>query len=179
MPFTVWCNDRLVGESELDYIANTADHQMGDFAATEYGEQLIPRLMEPRMAIMARASADEIRAAESRREALQLELRGPDGAVIPAMHIEITDTEWLLSLAGDIEGDWQADAAISEAELLDELLPHDDDDAERIHADPPPWIDDESDELDEFDVPDVELGGDDGRPPREFPRYQLQVLFER
>ena len=27
----------------------------------------------------------------------------------------------------------------------------DDDDAERIHADPPPWIDDESDELDELD----------------------------
>lgn len=179
MPFTVWCNDRLVGESDLDYIANTAEHQMGDFTATEYGEEIIPRLMEPRMAIMSRASVAEIRAAESRRQALPLELRGPDGAVIPATLIEITDTEWLLSLAADVEDDWRSDLESARAELLDELVPHDDDDAERIHADPPPWVDEESDELDEFDVPDVELGGDDGRPPREFPRYQLQVLFER
>jgi hypothetical protein len=177
VPYTVWCNDRLVGESDLDYIANTDEHKMGDFAPTEFGEELIPILMAPRKAMMAhepRASVDELFA---RREAIPLTLRAPDGSVLPAQLIEITDTEWLLSLVPDIEDDWQADLALAEAELREELAPsNDDDESEQISADPPPWIDDEDEDLDEFDVPDVELGDD--RPPREFPRYQLQVLFD-
>jgi len=175
VPYTVWCNDRLVGESELDYIANTDEHMMGDFAATAFGEELIPVLMAPRKAMMAHESRDRIDAAFARREAIPLELRDPAGTVVPGGLIEITDTRWLLSLATRIEDDWQADLAIAEAELREELAPSEDDDSEQISADPPPWIDDEDDELDEFDVPDVEIGG---RPPREFPRYQLQVLFD-
>ena len=177
MLYTVWCNDRLLGESELDYIANTEKHKMGDFHATPHGEELIPVLMAPRKALMARESMASVEAAHARREALRLELRGPDGQVIPAHHIEITDTEWLLSLVPHIEDDWQADLSLAEAELREELSPGDEDDSEQISADPPPWIDDEDEDLDEFDVPDVELG-DDHRPPRDFPRYQLQVLFE-
>ena len=176
MPYTVWCNDRLVGESALDYIANTDEHKMGDFTATAYGEELIPVLMAPRRAVMAHEPMASIVQAHARRDALRLELRGSDGCVIPAEHIEITDTDWLLSLVPNLEDDWQADLAMAEAELRDELAPSDDDDFEQISADPPPWIDDDEDDLDEFDVPDVELS-DDGRPPREFPRYQIQVMF--
>jgi hypothetical protein len=175
VPYTVWCNDRLVGESDLDYIANTDEHMMGDFAATPYGEELIPILMGPRKAMMARASRESIVAAMARREANPLQLRDPAGAVVPSALIEITDTEWLMSLATRIEDDWQADLALAEAELSEELAPSEDDDSEQISAEPPPWMDDEDDDLDEFDVPDLELGD---RPPREFPRYQLQVLFD-
>jgi hypothetical protein len=175
VPYTVWCNDRLVGESDLDYIANTDEHKMGDFAATEFGEELIPILMAPRKAMMARESRDSVDELFIRREAIRLVLRDPSGAIVPSEHIEITDTEWLMSLVPDIEDDWQADLALAEAELREELAPSDDDDSEQIAADPPPWIDDEEEDLDEFDVPDVELGND--RPPREFPRYQVQVLF--
>ena len=175
MPYTVWCNDRLVGESDLDYIANTDDHKMGDFAATEYGEELIPVLMAPRKAMMAHEPDDSVDALFTRREAIPLVLRDPTGAVVPASHIEITDTEWLISLVPDIEDDWQTDLALAEADLREELAPSDDDGSEQISADPPPWVDDEEEDLDEFDVPDVEISDD--RPPREFPRYQLQVLF--
>lgn len=156
MPYSVWCNDRLVGESELDYIANTDDHKMGDFAASAFGEELIPILMAPRKAMMARASRAEILRAQARREEIPLQLRGPDGAVVPAAHIEITDSAWLLEIA--------------------ETHVPDDGEFERIDSDPPPWIEDESDELDEFDVPDVEL--DSEAAPEDFPRYQLQVLFD-
>jgi hypothetical protein len=175
VPYTVWCNDRLVGESDLDYIANTDEHMMGDFVATEFGEELIPILMAPRKAMMAREPMASVESLFERRQGIPLVLRDPAGAVMPAELIEITDTEWLLSLAPDIEDDWQADLALAEAELREELAPSDDDGSEQISADPPPWIDDEDEDLDEFDVPDVELA-DDG-PPREFPRYQLQVLF--
>ena len=57
MPYTVWCNDRLVGESDLDYIANSDDHWTGDFVPTPYGEQIIPILMGPRKAIVAHDDA--------------------------------------------------------------------------------------------------------------------------
>lgn len=176
MPYTVWCNDRLVGESDLDYIANTDEHWMGDFAPTPYGEQIIPVLMGPRTAMLARDDAGPAEAS-ARAIALPLELRAPDGSLVPGADVHITDTEWLLSLAGNIEDEWQADVAMAEAELREELAPSEDDDSEQISADPPPWIDDDADDdLDEFDVPDLELGDD--RPPREFPRYQVQVLFD-
>ena len=174
MPYTVWCNDRLVGESDFDYIANTDEHWMGDFAPTPYGEQIIPILMGPRKATMARDDSG-LSEATARASELPLELRAPDGSLVPGADVHITDTEWLLSLAGSIEDDWQSDLALAAAELREEFEPTEDDESEQISAEPPPWIDDEDDDLDEFDVPDLELGDD--RPPREFPRYQVQVLF--
>lgn len=175
MPYTVWCNDRLVGESSLDYVANDDQHKMGDFVATPYGEELVQLLMAPRKALMAREPDERVDELFARRQSIPLQLRAPDGSLVPAAHIEITDTEWLLSLVPGIEDDWQADLAIAEAELREEFGSPDDD-SEQISADPPPWIDDEDGDLDEFDVPEVELGSE--QPPREFPRYQLQVLFD-
>ena len=174
MPYTVWCNDRLVGESDLDYIASSDEHWMGDFVPTPYGEQIIPILMGPRQAIVA-SDAAALQDAGAPAPQLPLQLRAPDGSLVAGADVHITDTEWLLSLSVPHEDEWQADLALAEAELREELDPSEDDDSEQISADPPPWIDEEDDELDEFDVPDLELG--EGLPPREFPRYQLQVVF--
>ena len=177
VPYTVWCNDRLVGETDLDYIANTSELKFGDFDATEYGEQIIPVLMAPRQAVCAQASMDEIRSLFSRREQIALELRAPAGRVIPTDYIEITDLEWLLSLGRDFEDDWQADMELAEAELSDELEPPVDDEGERLDALPPEWITEEADDVfDEFDTPDLEFE-DPGAPPPEFPRYQIQVAI--
>ena len=173
MPYTVWCDDRLVGESALDYIANTDDHWMGDFVATPFGEEIIPIMMAPRVAMLAREDDARIQEAQRRRDELALELRGPDGVLIPTQLIEITDTRWLLEIS-ESRG-WGLDS--DDSELRDELEVSDDGGFERIDADPPPWLDEEDDELDEFDVPDVEFEGGSVEPPPDFPRYQLQVLF--
>lgn len=175
MPFTVWCNDRLVGETDLDYLANTSEHKTGDFAATEYGEQLIPILMAPRKALCAHQPMELIERLYSRREELRLELRAPDGRVIPTNYIEITDLEWLVSLVPPDMEDWRADLELAEAELALELEPPEDEEGERLDVIPPEWLDDDEDpQFDEFDVPDLERE-DPNAPPPEFPRYQIQV----
>jgi hypothetical protein len=178
VPYSVWCNDRLVGETDLDYIANTSEHKMGDFEASEYGEQLIPVLMAPRKAVCAHAPMEVIERLYTTREQVKLELRASDGRVIPTDHIEITDLEWLLSLAGDIEDDWQSDLAMAEAELAMELEPPEDEEGEQLDVIPPEWLDDEDEDalFDEFDVPDIELE-DPNAPPPNFPRYQIQVTI--
>lgn len=181
MPYTVWSNDRLVGESALDYIANTSEHKMGDFAATEYGERIIPILMAPRKAVCSRATLEEVEALYTRRETIPLELRAPDGRVIPTDHIEITDLEWLVSLVPPepLEDDWRADVELAEFELREQFEPE-----ERANALmdllPPEWLQEEHDPLrlfDEFDIPDIEFGEEDdpNAPPPVYPRYQLQV----
>jgi hypothetical protein len=183
VPYTVWSNDRLVGESALDYLANTSQHKMGDFTATEYGEQLIPILMAPRKAVCAHAELEQVELLYTRRETIPLELRGPDGRVIPTDHIEITDLEWLLSLtpvAPQSDDTWESDVELAESEFIEELQPEDE------HRDvlkdllPPEWTEPAQDPLrfDEFDIPDLEFGeivDDPNAPPPEFPRYQIQV----
>jgi len=177
--YTVWHNDRLVGESDLDYVANTSELKFGDFTATEYGESLIRVLMAPRQAVCARASLAEIEALYSRRQTIQLELRAPDGRVIPTDNIEITDLDWLVTLGADSPDDWQADLELARADLHEELLAGDDDESERIDVLPPEWLNDDHDEpdFDEFDVPDLEFSDQD-MAPQEFPRYQIQVRIQ-
>ena len=186
MPYTVWSNDRLVGESDLDYVASNSQHKIGDFTATEFGEKIIPVLMAPRKAVCAHASLEEIELLYDRRETIPLELRAPDGHVIPTSHIEITDLEWLMSLATPIESmpdDWQADMELAEMELHGELAPEDEFRDEIAELLPPEWLQEQSDPLrfDEFDIPDIEFGQveESEGPPPEYPRYQIQVEISK
>lgn len=185
MPYTVWSNDRLVGESELDYVANNSQHKMGDFTATEFGEQIIPVLMAPRKAVCAHASLEEIELLYDRRETVPLELRAPDGRVISTEYIEITDLEWLMSLAGPLEStpdDWQADMELAAMELQGELAPDEEFRDELADLLPPEWLQMQSDpsRFDEFDIPDIEFADveETEGPPPEYPRYQLQVQIK-
>ena len=177
MPYTVWSNDRLIGESDLDYIANTSQVKFGDFSATEFGEQIITLRMAPRKAVCAHASLDEVEALHKQRESIPLELRAPDGRVIPTDDIEITDLDWLLTLAPlhPVEDDWQGDLEMAEFELREELEPEDRFQDPLRELLPPEWLDQEDEPaFDEFDIPDVEFGEEDAPPPN-FPRYQIQV----
>lgn len=182
MPYTVWSNDRLVGESDLDYVASNSQHKIGDFAATEFGEQIIPVLMAPRKATCAHASLEEIELLYDRRETIPLQLRAPDGRVIPTDHIEITDLEWLMSLATPLDSvpdDWQADLELADIELADALAPDEAFRDQLAELLPPEWLQQQSDPLrfDEFDIPDIEFGQveEPEGPPPEYPRYQIQV----
>jgi hypothetical protein len=179
MPYTVWSHGRLLGESALDYQRVFPRHRMGDFFPTEAGEKVMPiatgvskagvdlvrSLSGAPPGSPARAHLREtseyadLASAEDHYDALALELRGPDGCVIPTEWIDLRDTEFLLGFAGD-----EADA--SSLELDFSSLGEDD------FGDPPPHFD---------EAPDFELDFDDDdapwRPELVFPRYQLQVML--
>lgn len=174
-PFTVWSEGELVGETHLDYVANTSEVKFGDFAATEFGERVIAIRMAPRKALCAHAPSKEVEALHACRESVSLELRAPDGRNVPTEDIEITDLEWLISLAPtqDVEESWEDDLRLSEFELADELQPEPpfrDELAELFPPDPA--------DLEDVSWPDdygeaSELSADSPLP--EFPRYQIQV----
>jgi hypothetical protein len=179
-PFTVWSGGELVGETHLDYLANTSEVKFGDFTATELGERIIAIRMSPRKALCAHAPWKEIQALHACREAVPLELRAPDGREIPTEDIEITDLEWLASLrhvGGDDES-WEDDLRFAEADLMEELQSEPlfrDELMELLPANSAEF----ADELltDDLWTDDCAEPTDDNAdsPPVEFPRYQIQV----
>lgn len=173
--FSIWSEGELVGETRLDYVANTSEVKLGDFTATEYGERFIAIRMAVRKALMTGASHQEIVTLQACRDAATLVLKAPDGHAVTTDDIEITDLEWLISLAPLEPPDesWEDDVRSSEMELREELQPDTlvlDELAELIHpslfgADEELWSAEE-----EFSW-ESELN----EPLADFPRYQIQV----
>ena len=148
MPYTLWSRGRLFGESELDYARVFHRHRTGDFYPTTIGAKLMPvatgvsaagvdlaKLMpgspvdsdkgEPPIGLLELRQTSEyadFAAAQNHCDALALELRGPDGSVIPTEWIDVRDTEFLLSLAcqDDLDMD-DADRVFSD-DVDDELF---------------------------------------------------------
>lgn len=118
MPYTLWSRDRLLGETELDYVRCFEKHRMGGFHPTEMGEKLMPVITGVAKATLNLARsissesdssatdtteyADTV-AAQAHYDALELELRGPDGAVIPTEWIDVRDLEFLEALVDERE----------------------------------------------------------------------------
>lgn len=138
MSYTLWSRGRLLGSTELGYAYKPHRSRMGDFVPTELGEKLMPIAagLSPAVMELARVSRamdrpdsntavpaeerlDRLRrttewadyaAAEAQSEALDLELRGPDGPVIATEWIGIRDTQFPLSLDGDpFSDDWSSE----------------------------------------------------------------------
>jgi hypothetical protein len=132
MRYTLWSRGRLLGHAELSYVRVMPKFRIGDFFPNPAGEKLMPIAtgLSPAMMELARASREaregsetgarpraserlellrqttehaDFAAAEAHISALELELRGPDGSVIPTESIGIKDTHFLLSLASDDE----------------------------------------------------------------------------
>ena len=184
MPYTLWSHGRLLGESELDYRPLFARHRMGDFHPTDVGSRLMPiatglspagielsrrirrssgvQLFDD--AVRRTSEYADLAAAADYCEALALELRGPDGSLIPTEWIDVRDLEFLASLV--IEDDLEIGER--NAESVDEL---DNDFSES-------W-----DEL--LGGPDYDAhvfgreleNDDDWRTAEPPPRYQLQVML--
>ena len=184
MPYTLWSHGRLLGESELDYRRVFARHRMGDFHPTEVGWCLMPIATGVSPAgvelsrKITRSSAlglfDEavrrtseyadFAAAADHCEALELELRAPDGSVIPTEWIDVRDLEFLTSLVveedletGEGNAETLGDLEGESSESWEELLGGLDYDGE-VFA--PERADD-----------------DDWRTAQPHPRYQLQVML--
>ncbi|MEX2179048.1 MAG: hypothetical protein WD801_10080 [Gemmatimonadaceae bacterium] len=93
-------------------------------------------------------------------ESLELELRGPDGSVIPTESIGLQDTEYLLALASEADPNdtWESDLEPPLDPELEAAIDHD----ERLINE---WFS-------QATVPEWEE--DDAGPPA-FPRYQIMV----
>lgn len=169
MPFTLWSRGRKLGETELDYVRCFEKHRMGDFHPTEQGEKLMPVITGVAKALHNLARSTEGRedtgaaeyadtsAAQVHFDALGLELRGPDGSVVPTEWIDVRDTEFLLSLVEEHEREEDIFGASEDDEVDPELeaaIEHDLALIEESHANPP-----EDESWDE----------------RPFPRFQIQV----
>ncbi len=162
MPYTLWSKGRLLGHTDLGFIANTETTKMGWFHPTEIGERIMGVMTEPSRVILGyskemgkEALATDLAAAGDRIEALELELRSPEGNALAVKDIGINDTERLMALASDCldeeeETDFTATLDEIEADVLHdlEILRFDDGDADE------PW-----------------------EEPEPFPRYQILVFL--
>jgi hypothetical protein len=180
--YTVWSRERLVGESDLGYVRWNARFRSGDFFPTPFGETVIALMMESSIALTElekvmreyptgemdlndprwRTANADIEAAENRSEALALELRDANGAVIPTEYVSIRDTYLILQMSEEREALNERHADIFGEEMLDPELEAD------IEHDLALF---ESDDF--FDDFDSEPWRPDGEP--ELPRYQIHV----
>jgi hypothetical protein len=175
LPYTLWSRDRLLGHSDLGYVRDFERHRMGDFFPSELGEKLMPVLTG-----VTRACADvpqtrelaDVAEAVTHVESLELELRGPDGAVIPTEWIGVRDVELVLSEVSEVD----------EMDDLDEIDPMraDEADMELLRS-----VQHDMEIIDEMIERNAAASRAAGIPVREeweeppYPRYQIQVgLFD-
>jgi hypothetical protein len=170
--FTLWSHGQLLGESALDYVRVISDLRSGDLHLTTMGLTLIDRLAQThadayysarRLHSEQATEADLVADSAAERDqydSLALELRAPDGRVIPTEDIYIRDTAF--NLAIDEERDDNEEESLTDLTLIDVLRPEDLETFEAqlidLAEDPPPWVSDEQ--------------------PQEPVRFQLYVRLE-
>jgi hypothetical protein len=123
MTYTVWSRGRLLGHTSLGYPPSLPWIRAGDFAPTPIGASLLPVLTGMGPALEALAAVLDANLPDGRAvpgipnalrltteyadvlslsdqlEHLALQLREPDGAIVPTAAIGIQDSEHLLALA--------------------------------------------------------------------------------
>jgi hypothetical protein len=105
MQYTLWSKDRLLGETDLGFIYRENGFRCGWFHPTPLGERLMPAATGVAPAMRAEYSIGpdatlqaDILAAVDAEEALELELRRPDGKRIETEYVWVVDTHYLLSI---------------------------------------------------------------------------------
>lgn len=150
MAYTLWSHGELLGQSALDYVRALPNYRTGDLEVTAKGLVVFERISQTHADgyyVMKRAnesvargvpdaSADEALYADmaseaDQYEALALELRGPDGTVIPTEEIWVRDTEFLMSIADESDEEKAPLSAEDEA-AVQELIAE-------FEEDHPPW----------------------------------------
>ena len=106
MSYTLWSLGRLLGETDFGFLSSEERQRRGWLIPTKEGEPLVEiaagvsAAMETALtAFDIEEAAADIAAAVDRRDALELELHGPDGEVIPVERLTVRDTVVLMSVA--------------------------------------------------------------------------------
>ena len=106
MQYTLWSRNRLLGETDLGFVYRENGFRCGWLHPNALGERLMPAAtgVPPAMRAEFTVGPDatlhaDILAAVDAEEALQLEVRGPDGKRIETEEVWVVDTHYLMSLA--------------------------------------------------------------------------------
>lgn len=159
MRYTLWSRDRLLGETDLDFIYREHGFRCGWLHPSELGERLLPSAtgVPPALRTLYSIGPDptaraDVAAAVDLEAAFELQLRRPCGAVVATESIAVIDTHYLLAIGA------------SDDELCDEDSLDVQEDAQRdmpLEA----W----SSDGDEVNVQTFSMEESD------LPRYQIQV----
>lgn len=159
--YTLWSRGRLLGQTDLGFVYRAHGFRSGWFYPTPAGERLMPAAtaVAPALRLLHILGDDptvraDFRAAVDREQALELQLRGPNGAVIATESVGIADTHYLRSIA-----------ALTLQELESDELDT---------GDGVPGADASFDELEAFDPPTSV--DEEGEEP-DHPRFQIQILL--
>jgi hypothetical protein len=181
VPYTVWSQGRLIGETDLGFVRIIDQFRSGWFHPNADGERAMPVIAAPLPAMRAFLHRDQkdatgrslvqpalygstlfadLAEALQHLQSLDLELRREDGTVVPTTDIGIQDTHRALELAAEREA--EIDIALDiDAEVGDDFM---------IDAD---LSDDEP--LDPYlDEPWTDWTPDELEGPA-LPRYQIHV----
>jgi hypothetical protein len=184
--FTLWSKDRLIGRAKIMYFPPFPGMRVGDFEATELGEQLMSVILGVRPAIMAfydfadkarrdaeaagadlgtapwpesvKSSTEYADMVSSQREfdSLELVLKDSYGRVVPTEWIDMRDAEKMTAEAHQI--------MMMEAESMGLDTDMDDSDPDESDVDEP--------DLDESNLDEPVLW--EPNPPK----YQIQLMLE-
>lgn len=106
MRYTVWSRDRLLGETDLEFIYREDGFRCGWLHPSELGGRLLPSVtgVPPALRTLYNIGPDptaraDVAAAVDLEAAFELQLRGPSGEVIATESIAVIDTHYLLSIA--------------------------------------------------------------------------------
>jgi hypothetical protein len=184
LTFTLWSRGQLLGESALDFECPIPLVRAGDLHVTDLGLRLLSRVTDARGDALWGAHALErevvpggseqersrimevcadLAASANYHRALELELRRPDGSIVPTERIDVNDTEFLRAFG----------AACDEEEGFIS--------GEAPGADPPVTVSTWTEEDDVFGElgildPELQCPGDDSGEPS-VPRFQLMVTL--
>jgi hypothetical protein len=138
MPYTLWSDGVLLGETDLAMPVPQPEARVGVFHPTAAGGALIPTLLQVPLAVLALASVFEredltkgrlgddlgpaihdamqstpelqrLRAAQAAVDALHLELKDEAGANVPAAHISLSDVTAFDADPADLMAEVEAD----------------------------------------------------------------------
>lgn len=188
--FTLWSKDRLIGHAKIMYFPPFPGMRVGDFEATELGEQLMSVILGVRPAVMAfydfarnarqeaeaagvdlgkapwpesvRSSTEYADMVSSQREfdSLELVLKDSYGRVVPTEWIDMRDAEKMTAEAHQI--------MMIEAESMGLDVELDETGLEKLDL--------EKLDLDETDLDDADLDEPEWEPNP--PKYQIQLMLE-
>jgi hypothetical protein len=162
LTYTLWSHGRLLGTTDLAWARSLPRQRAGDIAPTPIGATLLPVACGVRPALRQHGhdfAHPAVRAAVEQSDALRLELRGPDGEIVPTEDLWIQDSEYLRALSDE--------RPLSSEDPGPEWL----EDLELDAYDPEM-------ELAELEIPDFpEPEDDDEAEEREWPRYQVMLVL--
>jgi len=196
VPYTLWSKDRLLGETDLDYQEVFPHHRMGAFEPTELGLKLMPIITGVgrasrqlcRMVVYRRhgpkgeALEEELKhspeqadlsAAEAHFDALELQLRAPDGSLIDTDWIDIRDTDEIIAYGDEAE----EHRALEELMYPPERPNLSDEELRQIEEDTRAFEEEMEAFAAEIEEDNASLDANRDWNSRPFPRYQIQVGF--